>query len=537
MSAMQHLMLLPVLLPLVCAALLVLVNERRHRLKFAINLAGVLAVLACSLALLRAVDGDDWNGAGIYLAGNWSAPIGIVLVVDRLAALLLVVAATLALAALTFSAARWSRIGVHYHSLFQLLLMGLNGAFLTGDLFNLFVFFEVMLAASYGLLLHGYNGARLRAGMFYIVVNLLGSALFLIGIALIYGAAGTLNMADLAARIGTLDSFERGLLETGAAVLAVAFLTKSASWPLCFWLPISYAAASPPVAAMLVLVTKVGFYAVLRLWLLVFSGDAGASAHFGAPALLWIGLLTIAFGGVGMLANDDPRRLAGYSAILSSGTLLAALGFAQPSLVAAALFYLLSSTLALSAFMLLLELIDRVQTPAAAVLALTMEAFAMEDTAEETAGVVIPAALTFLGLAFIGCALVLAGLPPLSGFLAKFTLFHALLELTAVTGGWMPFAVMAALLAAGLATVIALMRYGVRSFWSVGAVSPPQLRLSEAGPIAALLLVGIAITVQAQPTMAFLDRTSADLFNPGALVERVFDESPRPGPSTRNNIP
>src|SRR5690606_23508018 len=152
------------------------------------------------------------------------------------------------------------------------MLMGLNGAFLTHDLFNLFVFFEIMLAASYGLLLHGYNAGRIRAGMQFVAINLLASLLVLIGVALIYANTGTLNMADVAARVREMDAAELGLLRTGMTVLLIVFLVKSAMWPFGFWLPTTYAEASPPVAAMFVLMTKVGVYSILRVWLPVFSG-------------------------------------------------------------------------------------------------------------------------------------------------------------------------------------------------------------------------------------------------------------------------
>ena len=160
---------------------------------------------------------------------------------------MLLLTSILAAASVVFSLARWHRAGAHFHSLFQFLLMGLNGAFLTGDLFNLFVFFEVLLAASYGLALHGSGAARVKAGLHYIVVNSAASLLFLIGVSLIYGVAGTLNMADLAARIPNIAGGEPGLLETGAGILGIAFLVKAGMWPLCFWLPTTYAAAARPL--------------------------------------------------------------------------------------------------------------------------------------------------------------------------------------------------------------------------------------------------------------------------------------------------
>jgi multicomponent K+:H+ antiporter subunit D len=185
---------------------------------------------------------------------------------------MVLLAGTLGLAATVFSLARWQRAGPRFHALLQFLLMGLNGAFLTGDLFNLFVFFELLLAASYGLALHGSGTARVRFSLHYIVINLVASLLFLIGVSLIYGVTGTLNLAHLAQRIPLVAAEDRVLVESGAAVLAIAFLVKSGMWPLGFWLPSTYAAASPPAAALFSILTKVGFYAVLRLWLLLFGG-------------------------------------------------------------------------------------------------------------------------------------------------------------------------------------------------------------------------------------------------------------------------
>ena len=531
----DQLILLPILLPLLFAALLVLLNGRRQQLKFAINLTGTLALLGTAIALFWLTDSEVWpNGVGAYLAANWVAPFGIVLVVDRLSALMLTLSAVIATAALVFSYRRWSRSGVHFHSLFQFLLAGINGAFITGDLFNLFVFFEIMLAASYGLLLLGLQPNRVRASMQYVVVNLLASSFFLIGVALIYAAAGTLNMADLAVRAASMGDSERLLLEVGAAILAIAFLTKSAMWPLGFWLPTTYAAAAPPVGAMLVLMTKVGVYVLLRLWLLVFADQETSLQAISGTALVVGGLLTLAFGTIGLLGSQELGRMAGFSAIISSGTLLAAVGYGEQQVVGAALFYLLSSTLAVAAFMLLIELIERIRKPSAAMLALTMEAFAIDNDPEESAGVIIPAAMAFLGLAFVACALIIAGLPPLSGFVAKFTLFHALLNPSGMfidnlyTAGPLAWTMLALIILSGLAAIISLMRFGVRTFWSSDATTP-RLQLTEAMPVSILLLLCISMTVLAGPTSAYLDRTASALHEPSQYIERVMSIAPVPG--------
>jgi multicomponent K+:H+ antiporter subunit D len=527
LSWSDHLIVAPVLIPLVCGALQVPLNHSRHGLKFLISTLSVLALLAAAIALLFLTDSAQWpDGIGVYLAANWAAPFGIALLADRLTALMLLLTALLSGCTLLYATLRWSRAGVHFHSLFQFLIMGINGAFLTHDLFNLFVFFEVMLAASYGLLLHGYNAARLQAGMQYIAVNLVASLLFLIGVALIYASTGTLNMSDLAARIAVASAADLALLKVGVTVLAIAFLVKSAMWPLGFWLPTTYEAASPPVAAMLVLMTKVGAYVILRLWLLVFSDAAGSAAGYGVEALLWGGMATIVFGAAGMLASEAPGRLAGYGAIVSSGTLLAVIGYGQPSLVTAGLYYLFGSTLAIAAFILLIELIERIRSPGAAMLAVTMEAFAIEDTPESPVGVGIPASLAFLGLAFTACGLIIAGLPPLSGFVAKFSLFHALLhpELPGATIGTTGWLLMGLIVFSGLAAIIGLMRFGVRTFWASGAVTPPRLQLTEAVPVSLLLGICVAMTVQASPIFAYLARTSEELHQPAQYIRRILAE-------------
>ena len=535
---MQHLVVVPVLLPLMIGALLIPINQSRHTLKFALGLSsGVLSWLV-AVALLVTADGEHWpSGIGVYLAANWAAPFGIALVADRLAAMMLVLTATIALSVLVFSARRWDRVGVSFHSLFQFLLMGLNGAFLTHDLFNLFVFFEVMLAASYGLVLHGYNLRRIQAGMQYIAVNLVASLLFLIGVSLIYAATGTLNIADLGGRVAALGAQDTWLLQVGATVLALAFLTKGAMWPLGFWLPTTYASASAPVGAMLVLMTKVGVYAVLRVWLAVFGDEAGALSNFGFAALTLGGMATLLFGAIGMLASQDGGRMAGFGAIISSGTLLAVIGHSGSTVLASGLYYLLASTLAMAAFMLLIELAERIRPPGAALLALTMEAFGIEDKPEDPVGVGIPGTLAFLGLSFVACALVIAGMPPLAGFVAKFSLFHALLAAAPETVSVTTWLLIVLMILGGLAAIIALMRLGVRTFWASGAVTPPQLQFTEALPIGALVALCLLLTVQAGTVFDYLERTTEGLLRSSDYSQRVLGEPTVRPPASHRVLP
>jgi multicomponent K+:H+ antiporter subunit D len=534
-SVANHFVIAPVVLPLLAGALMLLFGERGRTAKAAINLGATFGLVGIAIALVVGADTSAGGAGATYRLGDWPVPFGIVLVADRLSALMLLVTSLLAAAAVVFSLARWHRAGAHFHALFQFLLMGLNGAFLTGDLFNLFVFFELMLAASYGLALHGSGPARVRAGLQYIVVNLAASLLFLIGVSLIYAVSGTLNMADLATRIPGMAPESRGLLEAGAAVLGTAFLLKAGMWPLCFWLPTTYAPASPPVAAIFAIMTKVGAYIVLRLWLLLFGGAAGASAHFGADVLLLGGLATVAFGAIGTLASQDLARLAAYSVLVSSGTVLAAIGMGQAGVTGGALYYLVSSTLALGALFLLVELVERGREPGADVLAVTREAYGEDDLdhEDEEVGLAIPATMGMLGLAFIACALVIAGLPPLSGFIAKFALLTAALTPVASadegvrTASW---ALLAILILSGLAAVVAMTRAGMRSFWASPDRAVPRVRVIEMAPVAILLLLCALQTVQAGPVMRYMHATAQSLHTPRTYIRDVLQAEPGPEP-------
>jgi multicomponent K+:H+ antiporter subunit D len=526
----DHLLIAPVVLPLFAGAvMLALGGERRRNVNAAINVATTFALVAIAIALLREADAVPNGLAGVYRLGGWPAPFAIVLVLDRLAALMLLVTSLLAAAAVVFSLARWQRLGVLFHPLFQFLLMGINGAFLTGDLFNLFVFFEILLAASYGLALHGSGPARVRAGMHYIVVNLAASLLFLIGVSLIYGISGTLNMADLAARMSGIRTEDRALLEAGAGILGIAFLVKAAMWPLCFWLPATYAAASPPAASIFAILTKVGAYIVLRLWMLVFGDEAGASVQFGGEWLLIGGMATIAFGAIGCLASQEMARLAAFSVLVSSGTVLAAIGMGQVGVTGAALFYLVSSTLGLGAFFLLIELVERGREAGADLLAVTRELYGEEDELDgaEEVGIAIPATMGILGLAFIGCAVVISGLPPLSGFVAKFALLAAALHSHSGPVSLAAWSFLVLLIVSGLTALIATTRAGINAFWASPDRSVPRVRLIEVAPVAVLLLLCALQTVQAGPVMRFMRATAQSLHAPQEYIRGVLDDAPQ----------
>ncbi|QKV64994.1 monovalent cation/H+ antiporter subunit D [Pseudomonas sp. 43A] len=552
MMAMTHLIAAPILLPLLTAAIMLMLGERHRPLKAKINLFSSLVGLFISVMLLQWTQTTGVPGSiGVYLPGNWQAPFGIVLVVDRLSALMLVLTGIIGVSALLFAMARWDGAGSSFHALFQIQLMGLYGAFLTADLFNLFVFFEVLLAASYGLLLHGSGRARVSSGLHYISINLLASSLFLIGAALIYGVTGTLNMADLALKIPLVPEADRGLLHAGAGILAVAFLAKAGMWPLNFWLVPAYSSASAPVAAMFAIMTKVGVYTLLRLWTLLFSGQAGASAFFGGDWLIYGGMATMVCAGLAILAAQRLERMASLSILVSAGILLSAVGFAQPNLIGAALFYLVSSTLALSALFLLAELIERSRSAneipledESELLPRPQESLQppkginLDDEQKAVVGQVIPWTMAFLGLSFIACALLIIGMPPLSGFIGKLSLIGALLNPLGLgtdapisNAAW---ALLALLILTGLASLMAFSRLGIQRFWTPEERPSPLLRKLECAPIFLLLGLSIVLTFKAEPLLRYTQATAEALNNPQQYVMAVLGTRAVPSPEAKS---
>ena len=561
-----HLIIAPVLLPVLTAALMLALGEQRRETLAGLNVGSCLVGLALSILLAWSVHHGAAPASpgqtpgsigtlGIYLPANWPTPFGIVLVLDRLSSAMLLLTSVMATAALIFAVARWDRIGVHFHPLFQIQLMGLNGAFLTGALFNLFVFFEVLLAASYGLLLHGPGRQRVGAGLHYIAINLVASSFFLVGAAMLYGVTGTLNMADLAVRIPEVAAQDQAMLHAGVAILGMAFLTKAAVWPMGFWLVPAYSAAGAPVAALFSIMTKVGIYAILRLWSLGFSGEEG-TLRWGADWLVAGGLATVAFGLLGLLQARQLGRVTGFGVMVTSGTLLAAIGFNQPTVTGGALYYLLSSTMAAGAMFLLIELIDRSRLlesefpnpdDADPVPFFLDEIEPPRDTnldeqQEALTGRVIPASTAFLGFSFLACTLLLTGTPPLSGFIGKFMMLSGLLSTEEAgsalqepvsTAAWV---MLALVIAAGFAALVALSRTGIRMFWTPRDRPAAQLKVLECLPIGLLLTLCLLISFRAEPLARYLQAAASELKDPHGYVQAVQGARPLPPPSVTRRI-
>lgn len=480
---MNHLPILPILLPLLAGALL-LVLPSYERLKRSLSLLATLALVPLALVLLLQADDGQLR---VYALGDWQPPFGIVLLLDRLSALMLLTAAVLGSAVVLYAMRGDDRRGPRFHALLQFQLLGINGAFLTGDLFNLFVFFEILLIASYALLLYGRSAERVRAGLHYVILNLTGSALFLIALGLTYGVSGTLNMADLSARVAAATGDQVPLLAVAGALLILVFALKAALLPLHFWLPRAYSAASAPVAALFSIMTKVGVYAILRVCTLIFGESGGELANL-LHAWLWpLALATVVLGAVGALAARSLQLLLAYMVLVSAGTLLAALAIGTPQAHGAALYYLLHSTWVAGGLFLLADLISRQRGSKAGVL---VQGAALEN----------PALLG--GLFFFG-AVAVVGLPPLSGFLGKLLLLRA---------GPSP-ALWIVLLLGGLAALLAFSRAGSTLFWRVGLSSLDSAELDRGRLLACVLLFAcsLGLVVLAAPVLEYSTAAATQL--------------------------
>ena len=352
---MTHLLIIPVVLPALLAPFIILAARHHIGIQRAFSVAGVVAMIAIALGLVaQTSDGTVL----LYQLGNWAAPFGIVLVGDRLSTMMLLLMAVLALFVLLYAiGSRWDQRGAHFHVLFQFQLMGIAGAFLTGDLFNLFVFFEVLLIASYGLMIHAGGNARLRAGVQYVLFNLLGSTLFLFALGAIYAETGTLNMADLAMRAQLIGADATVGIRVAAVLLILVFAIKAAIVPLHFWLPSSYAEAPPPVAALFAIMTKVGAYAIIRVYTMIFPVDLEVTSGLHGTWLLPVAMLSLAVGAVGVLAAKKLDRLVAFAVISSMGMVMVAVGMFTQESIASALYYMIHSTLAAGALFLIVDLV------------------------------------------------------------------------------------------------------------------------------------------------------------------------------------
>ncbi|WP_373490790.1 monovalent cation/H+ antiporter subunit D [Parasphingorhabdus sp.] len=509
MSLITHLAIAPVVIPALAAPLALLVMRRRRALGIGISLVSAAAMLLAALALLWAASDGTIR---TYELGDWPAPFGIVLVVDRLSAIMITLAASLSVIAMLHAVlTRADRKGWHFHPLFQFQMMGLNGAFLTGDLFNLFVFFEVLLIASYGLMLHGQGPARLKAGVQYVIVNIVGSSLFLIALGLLYALTGTLNMADMGLRVAEIGPDDQGLLRVAALLLVTVFALKAALVPLHLWLPRTYAVSTPAVAALFAIMTKVGVYSIIRVVPQVFGDGAGAAAWAPAPYLLPAAIVTAIIGFGGVFVARSLSEQAAYAVIGSTGTLLIAVAGWQQDTLSAALYYLVHSTLAGAALFLVADIVARRRAGFAD------NASPGPDFAQRQ----------FVALLFLAAAIAATGLPPLSGFIGKLLILESVADVPFWGWSW------AAILFSTLIGVIGFARTGSLIFWKEtapskagpleGALPATVSRADMVAPIIAIVLLA-ALSLGAGGATDYTAEAAAQLLDSAATAHAVLGD-------------
>ncbi|WP_440055441.1 monovalent cation/H+ antiporter subunit D [Pseudoalteromonas sp. T1lg65] len=463
----QHLISLPILLPML-AGVILLMPPCGKNLKIRRKVSVLMALLTLVASLLTIFQVKQ-AGIVVYAIGNWQAPFGIVLVADQLSTLLVSLTGLLGFACALYSCAGDDEKGSFFHPLLHFLLMGVNGAFMTGDAFNLFVFFEVLLIASYALLMHGGDKHNTRASLQYVIMNLVGSAVFLLALGILYGVLGTLNMADMAQKIMFLQGDDVFLAKIGGLLLLVVFALKGALLPLHLWLPNTYATAMPVVAALFAIMTKVGVYSMMRVYTLIFGDQAGELSHMAQEWLWWLALATILIGGLGVLASQDLRKLSANLVIVSVGTLVALVAVQTVNSSAAAIYYLVHSTVIAAALFLLADLIGKQRGKVA-------------DRITAGRPVAQP---VLLGIGFAIAAIAVIGMPPLSGFVGKVWILKSTLDSPHSQWFW------AVYLLVSFAVLVSVSKAGSTVFWhhTGKAESTSDERVHPAQIIAVLSLV------------------------------------------------
>lgn len=501
---MQHLAILPILIPLFTGAILLLppfkdsLNRQRT-----LALASVTAqVFFAALLLITAAQ----EGTQLYILGDWQPPFGIVLVADRLSTLLVLLCAVLAAGALLYACAGIDKAGQYFHPLFMFQVMGINGAFLTGDAFNLFVFFEVLLIASYALLVHGGGKQKTQAAVHYVILNLIGSSLFLFGLGILYGTLGTLNIADMALQVRELEESEAILAKAGGLLLLLVFGLKAALLPLHFWLPRTYASASAPVAALFAIMTKVGIYSIFRVHTVVFGTEANYLADIALPWLWPMAMGTLAIGTLGVFVSPTLRVMTANLVVISAGTLLIAAALQSERATAAALYYMLHSTLITGALFLIADLISRQRGKA-------------EDRFVKSRAMAQPRLLAF---GFIIAALAIIGLPPLSGFVGKVLIMRAAESTAEIIWIW-PL-----ILVSSLVVLVSLSRAGTTLFWRVTSApaSDEKAHKFEIAAIVLLLAASPLLVIFGGPVTSFTADAAHQLHDFNQSVNALLPASP-----------
>lgn len=494
---MNNLVILPILLPLIVGVVLILFAKN---LKVQRVISGItaLALLGIALYLAHLV---YYEGIFTLELGNWPAPFGIVLVADLFATLMVILASVVGVACLFFGFQTLSeeRQKGYFFPFYFFLLTGVNGAFLTGDLFNLFVFFEVMLLSSYILIVHGGTKYQLRESIKYVIINIFASGLFIVGVAYIYGITGTLNMADISVKVAELE--QQGVLNVIAILFLIVFGMKGALFPLYFWLPKSYYGPPAAIAALFGgLLTKVGIYAIIRTFTLIFYHDPG----FTHNIILFLAGGTMFFGVLGAVSQFDFKRILSFHIISQVGYMVMGLGIFTRLAMAGTIFYIAHHIIVKSALFLFAGATQKITG--------TTDLKKMGGLLKTH---------PYLGWFFFVAAISLAGIPPLSGFFSKFALI-----LSGIEEG--RYFIVAISLIVGLLTLFSMMKIFIYAFWGEQKLTNEEAKQRKVGklllPIVPLVFLSIILGLAAEPVFQFSLVVADQILDPSIYINSVLNK-------------
>lgn len=494
---MNNLVILPVIFPFIIGAILI-IFAKHHKLQRVISGFAAIVMLLFSIYLAFIVYQD---GIITFEAGNWSAPFGIVLVADMLATLMMVLTAIISTACLffAFKTITPKREKFFFYPFYFFLLVGVNGAFLTGDIFNLFVFFEVLLLSSYGLIVHGGTKYQLRESFKYVIINVFGSALFVVAIAWLYSVTGTLNMAHIAERVAELE--QTGVINVIAMMLFIVFATKGALFPLYFWLPKSYFGPPAAIAALFGgLLTKVGIYAIIRIFTLIFYHDV---VYTHKTIIVTIAGLTMLLGVLGAVSQFDFKRILSYHIISQVGYMVMGLGIFTPLAVAGAIFYIAHHMVVKTALFLFEGTVKKVT--------------GTSDLKQMGGLLKTHPAIAWL---FFITAISLAGIPPFSGFFSKFPIILAGFE----EG---QYVIAGVALLVGLLTLFSMMKIFGFAFWGKQKHTVAQAKIPVGKllvPIVPLVALTIILGFAAEPMFQYSLEIAEQIMDPSIYIESVLKE-------------
>ncbi|MDX8346187.1 Na+/H+ antiporter subunit D [Rossellomorea sp. YZS02] len=493
---MTNLLILPILIPLFTAIILMFISKY-VKVQRGVSVLSTLLTVVTSLVLINTVHQDGIQTVNL---GSWVAPFGITLVSDMLSALLVTTTSIITLVVLLYS---FKSIGIererfYYYPVVQFLLVGVNGAFTTGDIFNLFVFFEVMLMSSYVLLVLGGTKAQLREGIKYILVNVISSALFVITVAYLYSVVGTLNMADISRKIAEVD--QPGIVTAIAILFLLVFGLKGAIFPLYFWLPGSYYAPPTPVLALFgALLTKVGIYSILRTYTLFFYHDTG----FTHEILAMLAILTIVLGCIGAIAYWDVKKIIIYNIIIAVGVILFGVSTMNPEALEGAIYYLVHDMIIKAALFLLVGV---------------MIAITGTANLKKMGGLIKE--YPWLGWTFLVAAFSLAGIPPLSGFIGKLLILRGSFAAEAYVGAGV-------VLASSLLVLYSVIKIFLNGIWGTpkeykGASKEDARYLWMTSAI--LVVLAVCYGLGAEAMRPLFSQATEVLVNPELYIDAVLKE-------------